>query len=503
MKFKINNLKIYTGSPMIAVMHKRDAALLDVYTLDRIKITRGNKTVVATLDITESEGIAKPGEIGLFSETSKRLSAKSGSIVNVKLEEKPKSIGYIKKKLNAKRLSEKEIYAIIKDIADEILNEIEVAYFVSACYIHKLSIKETVALTKAMIATGDVLNIKRTDVVDKHCIGGVAGNRTTPIIVAILAAGGLIVPNTSSRAITSAAGTADTMEVLCNVNLSLRKMKEVSMRVGGCLAWGGALELAPSDDEIIRVEHPLSLDPTGQLIASILAKKGSVSAKHVLIDIPVGKGAKIEKMKGAKRLKKLFMKVAKAIGLKVKVYVTDGSQPIGNGIGPVLEAREILWLLHDGTNKRYADKYHDLLRRKCLHIAGDLFELSGKTKKGEGYSYAKKILESGMAFKKFRQIIGAQGGKIRKPERMRIGRYQFVYAAPKRGKVVHIDNKIVNRLARIAGAPHDKEAGLYLHVHKKYMVKKGQKIFTLYSDNKERLKFAEKEFKIKNGIIIK
>ena len=497
MKFKVKKLDMHTGYPFIAVLNKKDADLMDIYSLDRISIKRDHRQVIATLDTTEE--LVKRGEIGIFSETFEHLGVKKGAHVHVCLEEKPKSVEYIKKKLKGARLNDEEIFAVIKDISEDMLNEIEITYFVSGCYMHKLSHKETVALTKAMINTGEILKFNKSIVVDKHCIGGVAGNRTTPIVVSILAAAGVTVPKTSSRSITSAAGTADTIEVLCNVEFSAEKLKQIVKKTNGCLAWGGALNLAPSDDKIIRVEHPLSLDPTGQLIPSILSKKKCVSATHVLIDIPVGRGAKIEHIKDAIKLKKKFMEVAKDIDLKVKVFITNGSQPIGNGIGPALEAREGLYLLKNG----HEEKYHNLLKRKCLHIAGDLFELIGKAKKKEGYSYAKGILESGAAFAKFKEIINAQGGKLGNPEKIKIGKFNFTFNAHKSGKIIHVDNKVINRLARIAGAPHDKGAGVYLYVHKNDLVKKGEKLFTLYSDNKERLNYAKEDYEWRSGFEIK
>ncbi len=498
MEYKVKKLDMFTGYPLIAVLNKKDADLMDIYPLDKVRIRSGKTNVIATLDTTRSEKLVKRGQIGIFSEGFKELGAKPCSTVHLYLEKKPTSVALIKKKLNGNRLNSEEIFEIIKDISRGLLNDIEICYFVAGGYIHKLSMNETIALTKAMIANGQILKFSKEIIVDKHCIGGVAGNRTTPIVVSILAASGLTVPKTSSRSITSAAGTADTMEVLCNVNMSPEQMQKIVRKTNACLAWGGALSLAPSDDKIIRVEHPLSIDPNGQLIASILAKKKSVSATHVLLDVPIGRGAKIEKKADALRLKKKFLEVAHAIGLKLKVFITDGSQPIGNGIGPMLEAREVIYLLKNADQ----NTYHAMLKRKCLHISADLLELSGKVKKGEGYSYAKAILESGAAFSKFKQIVEAQGGKIPNPDRMRTARYSMNFEAYKSGKILHVDNKMINRIARIAGAPNDKEAGVYLYIHKNNVVKKGEKLFTLYSDNKERLNYAKRAFSWETGIEI-
>src|SRR5579863_5627142 len=129
-----------------------------------------------------------------------------------------------------------------------------------------------------MAQAGTQLKWDRPIVVDKHCIGGIPGNRTTMIVVPIVAALGLTFPKTSSRAITSPAGTADTMGMLADVSLSSDRIYEVIRKTGGCIVWGGALELAPADDVLIAVERPMELDTEAQMVASILAKKKTVSA---------------------------------------------------------------------------------------------------------------------------------------------------------------------------------------------------------------------------------
>jgi putative thymidine phosphorylase len=330
-----------------------------------------------------------------------------------------------------------------------------------------------------------VLKLDREIIVDKHCIGGVAGNRTTMLVVPIMAAAGLTIPKTSSRAITSAAGTADTVEVLCDVSFPLEKMAKIVSKTGGCFIWGGSVNLAPADDKIIRVESPMSLDPVGSLISSILAKKKSVSATHVLVDIPVGKGCKTESRKRALQLKHKFERVAKKLDLTLKVAITDGSQPVGNGIGPALEARDVLWTLMRSP-KGAAD-----LREKSLTLAGKLFELAGTKGKGKGRLYAQQILDSGKAYDKFIEIIQAQNAKVIFPEQIEVGSYASVIKAVGSGTVRSLDNKRVNKIARLAGAPHDPKAGLYLYKHKRDRVRKGQALITIYADSKERLRFAK------------
>lgn len=485
MKLRVKDLAISTGNPLIALMNNEDAIKYDLHFADRVRIKKGKRSITAILDITDSADLLLPGQIGLFKEVYSQIRADDDDLVEIHIENKPKSIDHIKRKMSGKALSHKEMKDIVEDIVDGRLSEIELTYFVSSTYMHELTNDEIVYLIKSIIGTGDTLKLNKKIVVDKHCIGGVAGNRTTMMVVPILAAAGLTVPKTSSRAITSASGTADTVEVLCNVSYPLKNMKEIVQKVNACLMWGGSMNLAPADDKIIKVEHPMSLDPVGQLLASILAKKKSVSATHVLIDIPVGKGCKTTCSSRAQLLKRKFEHIGKRIGMKVKVVITDGNQPIGNGIGPALEARDVLWTLQD------SEKGAKDLRGKSIHIAGQIFEMVHKAKKGQGWRMAKEILESGKAYEKFIEIIEAQGAKVAFPEQIELGRYKKVIKAEKNGVIKHLDNKGVNHIARIAGAPHDQKAGVYLHVHKNFKVKKNDPLMTIYADSKERLRYAE------------
>ncbi len=498
MKFKVKDVDIMTGGTLVGILNKKDALMLDLHTGDRLRVSRGNQSTVVVLDIAMSEKLVKQGHIGLMEEVLVKIGVKQGSVVSISLEEKPKSITYIKKKLDGHKLSSEEINAIIQDIVHNKLTSVEITYFVAGGYTKGIDLDETVALTKAMINTGKILKVDRFPVVDKHCIGGVAGNRTTMLVVPILVAAGYCMPKTSSRSITSPAGTADTMEVLCNVNLSMEQIKQVVDRVGGCITWGGAVNLAPADDKIITVEHPLSVDAEGQLLASILAKKGSVSATHILIDIPVGRGAKVERIDKAKRLKELFMKVGRKLNMEIKVIITDGSQPIGNGIGPALEARDVLWVLGNHPNAPRD------LKQKGLLMAAEIMEaypLPG-WKSRHGYNHAKQILESGKAWQAMMNIIQAQGARITDYRKISFGKYTFDFKACRDGKISHIDNISISRIARVAGAPFDKGAGIFLYYHVGDKVKKGDKLFTIYAENKQKLAYAKDYLEQYDGWII-
>lgn len=480
MKLKVKDISLSTGGPLIVVLNKEDSSKLDLHALDRIKIEKGSQHVIAVANICENKNI-KAGEIGFFEETLEKLDVKENELVEVNLDNKPDSINFIKKKLDKLELTNDEINNIIKDVVDNRISEVELGFFVSACYTHGLSLNETVSLTNAIVNNGAQLNLEKDIVLDKHGIGGTPGDRTSMIIVPIIAAAGITIPKTSSKAITNAAATADTMEVLSNVSFPTAKIKEIVEKTNGCIVWCGAMDLASADDKIIKMEHPLSLDPEGLLLSSIMAKKKAVGATHVLIDIPYGFGAKIESPKKANRLRKMFYKLGKKLGIKIEVIMTDGSQPIGNGIGASLQARDVLYVL---MNDIRAPKD---LKEISIHMAGLMLKMVGKGNQ----ETARQILESGKAYEKFKEIIEAQEGNPDiKPEELKIGQYSYTVKANKEGTVKKIDNKALIKIARVAGSPTDKGAGIYLNVHLGDKIKEGDVLLTVYSENNKRLNYT-------------
>ena len=494
MKLKVKDIDISSGGPLIAVLNHKDAAMLDLHVMDRIKIRKGRKIETAVVDIAQNGNIIRKGSIGVFDEVVSSLRLKGNELVDIMAARKPLSISFIRKKLDGQKLSKKEIDQIVWDIVHNKLSAVELAYFVAACYTHVMNSQETIWLTNAMVEHGETLKLKKYPVVDKHCIGGIPGNRTTLVIVPIIAAAGYFMPKTSSRSITSPAGTADTMEVLANVTFPIKTMKKIVLKTHGCIVWGGALNLAPADDKIIAVERPLEIDAESQLLASIMAKKHSVSSTHILIDVPTGKDAKVKNEFEARRLKKEFELIGRKLKKHIKVIITDGNQPIGNGIGPALEARDVIWLL-----KRDPRRPIDL-EKKCLMMCAEIFRLVGAK---DGYKMAREILESGKAYAKMIEIIKAQGGKETAAEDIRIGKFSYDYNSSRKGTVKDIDNISISRIARIAGAPHDKGAGLYLYKHIGDKVKKGENLFTIYSENKNELKFAAEFAKENDGFLVR
>lgn len=447
--------------------------------LTRLRVSKGNSSIVASLNVVTSD-ILGIKEIGLSNKAAEKLHLADGDFLKVSHLEPIESLIHLRAKIYNRELDYDAYQSIITDIIKGEYSNIQVAAFVIACGGNRMTLQEISNLTKAMTCSGVQLKWNAEMVMDKHCIGGLPGNRTTPIVVSIVSAFGLTMPKTSSRAITSSAGTADTMEVITNVSLSPEQIKSVVEKEGGCFVWGDAARLSPADEILIRIEKALDIDSEGQLIASVLSKKAAAGSTHVVIDMPVGETAKVRSMETARLLSSHIETVGREIGLQIKVIITDGSQPVGQGIGPVLEAIDILKIL-----RREPEAALDLKERAVL-IAGQLLELSGKVKTGEGSGIALEILDSGKAYEKFRAICLSQG-RFTEPE---IAKYYHEVYSETEGTLIRIDNRKIAKLAKLSGAPEFNGAGILLKVHVGNSIKKGQLLFTIYSGAEGELKYA-------------
>ncbi len=480
MKLKVKFLKWSAGTPT-AMLNKKTADKIGIHSKDRISIrtySRYPKEMSNLIDTVE--GIVRPGEIAVSSEIRKKMKLRKGQPVDVNLSTIPQSTFYIKDKLDGKKLSSDQIKEIVKDIVNNSLSQAELSLFISSMYTSGMDFKETIALIEAILASGNLLKLGKKVVVDKHSVGGVPGNRTTPIIVSICAAAGLTMPKTSSRSITSAAGTADVIEAIARVDFSIEELKKIIKKTNACIVWGGELGMVPADSKILATEKMLKIDPEAQLLASIMSKKLAVGSDYILIDIPYGKRAKVSK-KRALNLKKKFEKLGKHFKKELKVVLTNGNQPIGNGIGPILELMDILKILNP------EEEGPKDLEEKSLYLAGELLEMTDKAKRGKGFEVAKKIITSGEALRKFEQIIKAQEGDFKK---IKFAEFKKDIVSKKSGKIKDIHNKKINAIARFAGCPIDKASGLYIYHHLNDRVKKGEILMTIYAESKTRLNSA-------------
>jgi len=480
-KFNAIVLDVRAGKKSI-IINEDDANEIGLELNERALLTADGKSIVCITETTKT--LVKRGTVAVYKDVAETLGIETGSNVDVTYAPAPKSVEFIRKKIMGEKLTESQINDIIKDLISNELSDLDIASFLYSVYYRGLDMEEIRNLTVAMLNSGEKLELSGF-VVDKHSIGGVPGNKVSLLIIPIVASTDLYIPKTSSRAITSPSGTADTMSVLANVRFSLKEIKEIVEKTHGCIVWGGALNLAPADDMLIRVENPLRINPRGLMLASVMAKKLAVGAKIVALDIPVGRGTKVADTADGERLAKDFVELGTSLGVNVKAGITYGGQPVGRAIGPALEAREALSALMDPSSASMS------LLSKSASLAGILLDASGISKQGEGYDVAMELLKTGKALSKFREIIEAQGGNPNvKPDDLPIGTYRHEVIAESDGYVTLVDNESLVQIARAAGAPTDKGAGIILHQKQGYKVKKGDVLFEIYAERSSKLSDA-------------
>jgi AMP phosphorylase len=477
MELKSIPLYIKAGGPYVVVMSGEDAKELGVISSDRLFVRHKDIHTICILNISSE---SQPGQLGVYREVKEKLELEKEDIVKVEPARRPESLDYIREKVNGQRLVPWKIQRIVGDVVERHLSDIELAAFVTALHIHGVSMEETEALTHSMIWSGKTMDFKLSTVLDKHSIGGVPGDKTTLVTVPIIAAAGYTIPKSSSRAITSPAGTADRMEALCPVDLEYEEILEVVKDTGACIVWGGSIDLAPADDLFIRVEYPLSIDPL--LLPSIMSKKKAIGSTHVVIDIPVGFDAKIKTSNEAEQLANDFIELGSRFRMSIECAITEGSQPIAYNIGPVLEAKEALQTLN-------GQGPHELVN-KATALAGILLDMTGNE---NGTQIAFDLIKSGRAMKKMTEIISAQGGN---PEitvdDLIPGDKKYDVPAPENGRILGFNNRHLVRIARAAGTPASKKAGIQLFAKIGDKVEEGKPIFRIYSESNSKLENAVK-----------
>jgi AMP phosphorylase len=476
MILKAKLLGLEADKPII-ILNKEDAEDIDVRPLDRVELELRGKKGTAIVNVAHR--FIRPGQIGLLSEIAEHMEARSGDRIDISPSEPPESLIHIREKLSGKALKDADIYDIVKDTVHRKLSDIEMTAFVTGLYNFGMTTKEAAALSRAMAMTGKKLDLGKKIIFDKHSIGGVPGDETSVVLVPIIAAAGLTIPKTSSRAITSPAGTADRFECLAPVELELEEIKKVVHKTNGCLVWGGSVDLAPADDLFIKIEYPLSIDPL--LLPSVMSKKKAVGARYLVIDIPTGEDAKVKTTQEAESLAERFIELGRMLKINTVGASTFGEQPIGFAIGPALEAREALCTLIDGKGPG------DLVD-KVTHLAGILLDF--KIGRG-GKREATRLLRSGKAYRKLKEIVAAQGGNPRiKPDDIPIGSKDVEVKSSVNGTVGWINNRALVEIARACGTPKDRGAGIMLRKKMGDRVKKGDILFEVYAEKGYKLERA-------------
>ncbi|NMB79476.1 MAG: AMP phosphorylase [Methanomicrobiales archaeon] len=481
------NAKILDIATRGVLLNRQDARSFGVMNGDRIQVINSKNGVSVAAAVETTSTIIPAGTVGIYRITNERLHLEDEASVEVREAGRPASLDFIKKKMDGGKLSKEETLTVVKDIVSDDISAAELTAFITASYINPFDMDEIEYLTRSMVETGEQIKFASRPIVDKHSIGGVPGNKISFLVVPIIAASGLKIPKTSSRAITGAGGTADLMEVLAFVEFSASEVQRMTEKIGGCIVWGGATNIAPADDKIIVQEYPFKIDARGQMLASVMAKKFAVGANLVVIDIPVGQHTKVATMQDGRKMAREFIELGERLGMKVECALTYGDIPVGRSIGPKLEVIEALRVLEGASEP-------NSFIQKSLSLAGIALEMAGKAPRGSGVSVAHELLVKGKALEKFRQMIEIQGGDPTvKSTDIVPGEHQYVVNSPSSGYVIEMNNRSLISLARTAGAPSDRGAGILLHAKKGKLVKAGEPLFTIYADRSWRLQNAIEE----------
>ncbi|HJJ28902.1 MAG TPA: AMP phosphorylase [Methanocorpusculum sp.] len=426
----------------------------------------------------------KDDEVSVSCILQKEIGLDAGESVDIILGQLSKSSDIVKKKIAGEKLTRSEIAALISDLNERVLSPPEITAFLTAIETRGLDMDEVESLTIEMIQSGDTITFNQSPVVDHHSIGGVPGNKVTLLVVPLIAAAGLLIPKTCSRAITGAAGTGDLMEALSPVAFSAEEIRDMTQKAGGVIVWGGATNLVPTDDIMIKYENAIGLNPHGLMLASIMGKKKAAGADICVLDIPVGKGTKVRTVDEGNALSAELIELGRRLGMKVQCILTYADAPVGRTIGVNLEVAEALKVLETGNGSG------SLMQKSCA-IAGATFEMTGKAAPGEGIAMAESLIQSGAAHAKMKEIIAVQGGNPEiKSSDLLPGKFSYKVLSPSSGRVVDMNNRALVKIARLAGAPVDHGAGIYLNNKTGQTVKTGEPLFTIYAENELKLNQA-------------
>ncbi|MBN1785805.1 MAG: AMP phosphorylase [Candidatus Methanofastidiosa archaeon] len=478
MELSVKKFDLEAGKRYTVIINEKDMLEERIHSGDRVTVSGPQDTITAFVNSTKK--VIKKGEIGLFQEVSDKTGLKDTEKASVEYSPPPASVHAIRKKMKGEKLDREQIFQIVFDVVEQNLSEAEIAAFLVSQQTVGMGIDEVEYLTRAMADYGEKAEYEKTTFT-KHSVGGVPGDSKVSLInVPIVAAGGIFIPKTSSRAITSPSGTSDTMEVLAEVDFSIEEINNIAKKCNAALVWGGSLNMAPADDLLIRVERPLKLDPLSQMLASIMSKQLANDVDFMLLDIPVGSGAKVETESEARKIASTFRELADRLGIFLRSVITYGGQPVGHAIGPSLEAIEALDTL---SNKGPAS-----VTEKSVALSGVMFEMGGLAASGQGSAMASKLLTSGKALEKFLQIVELQGGnpKVKRSD-IPLGDKTFDILAKNNGYITNVSNDMICKIAHLAGAPKDKGAGIYLHRKVGYYAKQGEPLFTIYSESEKKL----------------
>jgi pyrimidine-nucleoside phosphorylase/thymidine phosphorylase len=407
-------------------------------------------------------------------------------------QETVRAIDVIRKKRDGHELSRAEIEYLVRAYTSGEIPDYQVSAWLMAVILRGLTRAETSVLTDAMLHSGDVLDLSEFPArkVDKHSTGGV-GDKTSLVLAPLVAAGGLVVPMISGRGLGHTGGTLDKLESIpgFNVSLSVPQFRSV-LKACGCAMIGQTSEIAPADRKLYALRDVTGTVESPYLIcASIMSKKLAEGIDALVLDVKTGSGAFMKKEEDAVFLAELMVETGERMGKSVVALITNMDQPLGTRVGNSLEVVEVLDVLRgNGPND---------LRELCLELAGWMFHLGGAADTVEqGKLNAEKLIVSGKALERFRQMVELQGGDasaLDHPDKLPVAKSMHDAGSPKAGYITAMDCEAVGTACVVLGGGREKKedavdpaVGIVLHRKVGDRVAAGEPLCTVHSNSETR-----------------
>ena len=404
-----------------------------------------------------------------------------------------RAVDIIIKKREKGELTQEEINFFVQGFVRGDIPDYQVSAWAMAVLLNGMTPQETTDLTLAMVLSGRILDLTGVvDIaVDKHSSGGV-GDKTTLVVLPIVAACGLPVGKMSGRGLGFSGGTLDKMESIPGYRVELNTDEfKAQLKTKGIVLAGQSLDLAPADGKLYSLRDVTGTVPSIPLIASsIMSKKIAAGAQAIVLDVKVGNGAFMETLEMARELSDLMVKIGDLAGRKTICLLSDMNQPLGYAVGNALEVKEAIDSLKgDGP----AD-FHE----HCLHVSAHMLFIGKRAKDlDEGRAMAEKAIANGSAFEKFRVLVQAQGGDVSyvdDPNKMALAKFVEVVNAPRSGILSQVDARSVGEASVALGAgrakksdPVDHAVGFIIHHKVGDHVEKGEPLYTIHANDEKKL----------------
>jgi pyrimidine-nucleoside phosphorylase len=397
-----------------------------------------------------------------------------------------RAIDVIRKKRDGVELSRVEIEGLVSAYTKGEIPDYQVSAWLMAVVLKGMTRPETAALTDAMLHSGDVLDLSSLPFkkVDKHSTGGV-GDKTSLVLAPLAAAAGVAVPMISGRGLGHTGGTLDKLEAIpgFNVNLPVAEFRRV-LEICGCAMIGQTAEIAPADRKLYALRDVTGTVESPYLIcASIMSKKLAEGIDALVLDVKTGSGAFMKSETDAVFLAELMVETGVRMGKRVVALITDMDQPLGNMIGNALEVVEVVEVLRGGGPED--------LRELCLETAGWMLHLGGVSKTvAEGKQQSAKLISSGKALEKFRQLVELQGGDARvidDSKRLPQAKHTLQVSSVRAGFLASLQCEQIGTACVILGGGRERKedlvdpaVGIVLHKKVGDQVAAGEPIATVY-----------------------